>query len=223
MKIFFRLMLAALAVFIAATGYALGVGGDAAKLLPISISLLAVFISVISAFRSELLPLELVLTGDLILSRAKTGGVDVSMNLGLLNKGYGEDIVEWVGLRVMRADGTEWNKRSVAELYLEKLTEGIEVKKGVRQYMIHGTNMKLFSAFPVIAKSAISRALFFLRMEDLSLGKHTFVVSLKLASAATPQEFLTHNVIVDQATVDSLSRPGTMVPIFFGEPSEYKE
>jgi len=218
MTVFLWLILGALIALIVATCYALTAGRDAAKLLPIGISLLAVFISVVSAFRAELLPLDLVVTGDLILSNSEAGGVDVSMSLGILNKGYGEDIVEWVGLRVTRADGREWNKRSVAELNLAELLEGVEVREGVWEYKIHGTNVEFFTAFAIHAKSAVNKAFVFFRIGDFTVGKHTFVVSLKLASKSSSQEVLTHDLLVDQKMVDSLSQAGVTIPILFGGP-----
>ena len=216
MSAFFWLVVAALVVFIIATGYALFAGRDVEKLLPIGVALLAVFISVVSAFRAELLPLDLVVTGDLILANSEAGGANVAMTLGFLNKGYGEGIVEWVSLRVTRADGREWKKRSVAELNLTKLLEGV-VKEGIRQYKFHGTNLGIFTAFPLLSKSAVSKALLFLRMEDILAGKHTFEVSVKLVSMPL-KVVLTRETTLNQKIVDTLRQPGQVTPILFGEP-----
>ncbi len=101
MAIFLWVFIITLLGYIFMVGYALLSGGDPKDWVPIAISLLAVLIALASAFKAELFPIQLVVSGlGAPKKQYHPADTHTALRLDFLNKGYGEDVVEWVGLNV---------------------------------------------------------------------------------------------------------------------------
>ena len=159
-----RFLLFLLLMFAGGIGFAVITGEALVSWLALGISVLAVLISLMSAFRAEIFPVDLLVAGgDLVLSPPKTQGdasqIKIALNLSFLNKGYGEDVVEWVGLRMRRLfgiDGEPSARENVVVVQLAEIEVGLVVDEvfGKSQTVIKPL-AKFFSKLPGVVGSAI--------------------------------------------------------------------
>lgn len=204
-----RFLFFLLLLFVGGIGYSVITGGDVASWLPLGLSVLAVLISLISAFRPEILPVQLVVAGgDLVLSPPKTqadlANITVALNLSFLNKGYGQDVIEWVGMRVVSAAGSR-DFIPVAETDLKKVMAGVAGDGKLKK--IHATNSTSFTSFVLHAKSSLAKTIVFVPKDvpgPLPTGKLSFRVFVKFATRPEAKHVHTVEHTVDQPLLDSV-------------------
>lgn len=184
------ILLLVLAAVILVGGLTLYMG---APVLPTVISVLALLISLISAFKNELLPFELkVLAGDVLVA-APTSPSHASLPLvfpiSFLNTGYAGGIVEAIAIKVIDDQGNVKLYTPIAEIDFMQFIQG--------RRQLHADNIAgTFSAFPIHAKQSLKKHILFSQEEKSAKypfnqwkpGKHKFELYLKASQWRKPKK-----------------------------------
>jgi hypothetical protein len=192
------LFVAAILLLIALVVYIIAKGGSPPFWIPIAISIIALSVSLISSFKAELFPSNIELIGgDVLLVEldplSKQPVIPFAFSLGFLNRGYGEDIVEWVAVRAMnRDDGTVRLLTPLLEIDFQKFLQGRRVLRP--EYMLGP-----FAPFAMQSKSSVTKTILFdqelnnakYKVTNWTPGNYQFQIFVKLASAPSSKPALT--------------------------------
>jgi hypothetical protein len=129
--------------------------------LTIIFSMMALVGSVLSFFKSDLLPSRIMAIGGNVLlaqtsppSRQQQPEIPIVFCLSFINEGYGDDIIEWVGV-------TALNKKDNTTIELRPKDE-IDFQKFFNRGYLHPDNfISPFSSFSLPAKSSLTKTIVF--------------------------------------------------------------
>jgi hypothetical protein len=199
---------------------AVSLGGSALALdgpvwLPTGMAIAALAISILSAFKGELLAFSpQVLGGDVILPRSSrlAGELKFLLPLQFTNAGHAEGVVEWVAVRLTVDGQTERSVllSPIAEVDMQKFIQS-------RRRIDPENTVEPFASFSLGAKKAVSKFVLFdladrPRAEPIRLrpGRYSFELFMKQSTLRLPKLARTFEHVVEQRHVDEFQQDVTI-------------
>ncbi|MFQ5799620.1 MAG: hypothetical protein ACE5H0_13135, partial [Bacteroidota bacterium] len=159
-NLFLGLFIAAIIALVAIAVYLFWKGSPNALWIPVAVSFLALVVSLLSAFKAELLPADVdLIGGDVLLAQttplSQQPVIPIAFSLGFINRGYGDDIIEWIAVKTTN----ERNRvvkllTPIVEIDFQKLLQG--------RRRLHAENViGPFAPFHLAAKTSITKTIVF--------------------------------------------------------------
>jgi len=177
---------------------------------PLLVSVVALAISLVSAFKNELFDFKLhVVPGEVTLAvptLPSHRSFAIIYSLSFINQGYGHGIVEWVALKVHGPDGTKLYT-PVAEINYEKFLQG--------KRQLHSENISgAFGPFILGSKEASKHFILLAQAEnnpkypfkEWREGKYRFEVWVKTSNDSRPRAMHIREWDIPQRMIDAYFR-----------------
>lgn len=206
LNLFLGIFITAIVLLIVLAIYAIAKGAPIQTWLPIAISVFALLVSLLSAFKSDLLPSDIiVIGGDALLAQtdplSEQPVIPFAFSLGFINQGYGDEIVEWVAIRATNQnDKTAKLLTPLVQIDFQKFIQGSR--------HLHAENIiGPFAAFSLGSKSSLTKTIVFDQepnhakypKSNWSPGKYRFDLFLKVASSSSSKLVLSiHHTLTEQ-------------------------